>query len=145
MDGAIPSCDVARIEHTHTGMKRIEASVEPSELKAAELEALVRVVEQAVPGIVQQLIGAGSRQLHRDVLAVLERPLLAHVLALTGGNQIRAAHTLAINRNTLRKRCRELGIDAPRRLRAAAPAICPPPHGAADQPAASARETSSVA
>jgi len=30
---------------------------------------------------------------------LLERPLLAHVLALTGGNQLRAARLLGLNRN----------------------------------------------
>jgi two-component system nitrogen regulation response regulator GlnG len=36
------------------------------------------------------------------------------VLATTGGNQLRAARVLGLNRNTLRKRCRELGLDLPR-------------------------------
>src|SRR5439155_646474 len=52
--------------------------------------------------------------LHREALELLERPLLAHALALTGGNQLRAARLLGLNRNTLRKRCRELGLAVPR-------------------------------
>jgi len=41
----------------------------------------------------------------------VERPLLEAVLAHTGGNQIRAAALLGINRNTLRKRIGELGLE----------------------------------
>jgi two-component system nitrogen regulation response regulator GlnG len=49
--------------------------------------------------------------LYHAALAVLERPLFEHALARTGGNQLRAAHLLGINRNTLRKRLVDLDID----------------------------------
>ena len=45
------------------------------------------------------------------VIAEIERPLFAHALAQTGGNQLRAARLLGINRNTLRKRLTDLAID----------------------------------
>jgi two-component system nitrogen regulation response regulator GlnG len=44
-------------------------------------------------------------------LAAFERPLFAQVLRETGGNQLRAAQHLGINRNTLRKRLAELALD----------------------------------
>jgi two-component system nitrogen regulation response regulator GlnG len=44
-------------------------------------------------------------------LAAFERPLFEEVLRKTGGNQLRAAQHLGINRNTLRKRLTELDID----------------------------------
>jgi two-component system nitrogen regulation response regulator GlnG len=44
-------------------------------------------------------------------LAAFERPLFIAVLRETGGNQLRAAQTLGINRNTLRKRLTDLSID----------------------------------
>jgi len=44
-------------------------------------------------------------------LAAFERPLFAQVLEQTGGNQLRAAQALGINRNTLRKRLADLGLD----------------------------------
>jgi len=56
----------------------------------------------------------GSIRIYREALALMERPLLVHVLALTGGNQLRAARLLGVNRNTLRKRCRQLGLTPPR-------------------------------
>jgi DNA-binding protein Fis len=71
---------------------------------------LARAVADAVPGIVEQLCAANNPRVHREALALLERPLLAHALALTGGNQLRAARLLGLNRNTLRKRCRELSL-----------------------------------
>jgi two-component system nitrogen regulation response regulator GlnG len=58
---------------------------------------------------------AGEGDLHRRLVERIERPLLARVLAPTGGNQIRAAALLGINRNTLRKKIVELGIELPGR------------------------------
>jgi two-component system, NtrC family, nitrogen regulation response regulator GlnG len=58
-------------------------------------------------------------ELYDAALAAFERPLFAHALAATGGNQLRAAKLLGINRNTLRKRLVELEIIAPQRLTAA--------------------------
>jgi two-component system nitrogen regulation response regulator GlnG len=54
-------------------------------------------------------------------MAVMERPLLLHALRLTGGNQLRAARLLGVNRNTLRKRCRDLGLAPSRRPGRTAP------------------------
>jgi two-component system nitrogen regulation response regulator GlnG len=52
--------------------------------------------------------------LYHAALAAFERPLFEHALARTGGNQLRAAALLGINRNTLRKRLSELAIDPDR-------------------------------
>ena len=52
--------------------------------------------------------------LHGRILAEVERPLLSVCLAATHGNQIRAAKLLGVNRNTLRKKIRELGIEVSR-------------------------------
>ncbi|MGB8274097.1 MAG: nitrogen regulation protein NR(I) [Alphaproteobacteria bacterium] len=48
--------------------------------------------------------------LYGRVLKELERPLIALTLEATRGNQIKAAQLLGVNRNTLRKKIRELDI-----------------------------------
>ena len=47
-------------------------------------------------------------------LAAFEKPLFEWALRQTGGNQLKAARNLGINRNTLRKRIGELGIEPER-------------------------------
>lgn len=53
-------------------------------------------------------------QIYAKAIAAFEKPLLTHMLETTGGNQLRAARMLGINRNTLRKRLDELDIDPER-------------------------------
>lgn len=48
--------------------------------------------------------------MHARILEEIESPLIAHVLSAVGGNQIKAADLLGINRNTLRKKIRLLGV-----------------------------------
>jgi two-component system nitrogen regulation response regulator GlnG len=52
--------------------------------------------------------------LHGRILREVERPLIVRVLAATRGNQIKAAALLGVNRNTLRKKIRELDIEVVR-------------------------------
>jgi two-component system nitrogen regulation response regulator GlnG len=56
--------------------------------------------------------------LYDRILEEMERPLLSISLAATRGNQIRAAHLLGLNRNTLRKKIKDLGLEVIRGLRA---------------------------
>ena len=52
--------------------------------------------------------------LYDRLLKEVERPLISHSLGATRGNQLRAAELLGLNRNTLRKKIRELGITVSR-------------------------------
>jgi two-component system nitrogen regulation response regulator GlnG len=55
--------------------------------------------------------------LYDRVLQEVERPLIAAALGAAHGNQIKAAHLLGLNRNTLRKKIRELRIEVIKGLR----------------------------
>ena len=55
--------------------------------------------------------------LYHRALRQLEQPLISATLLATRGNQIKAAELLGVNRNTLRKKIRELDIPTTRSLR----------------------------
>jgi len=54
--------------------------------------------------------GIEMHDIYDRVLAEVERPLIQMTLAATRGNQIKAASMLGLNRNTLRKKIRDLEI-----------------------------------
>jgi two-component system nitrogen regulation response regulator GlnG len=58
--------------------------------------------------------GLPASGLHDRILREIERPLIELSLQATQGNQIRAAELLGLNRNTLRKKIRELDIQVTR-------------------------------
>lgn len=74
---------------------------------AEEFEALVSA---ALPTVLREAAAAESGKLYRSIMARVELPLLRNILELSGGNQLKAARMLGINRNTLRKRLRLLGL-----------------------------------
>src|SRR3546814_16780720 len=49
--------------------------------------------------------------LHQSLLSVVEPVLLRETLLSVDGNQIKAAQVLGINRNTLRKKLNDYGLD----------------------------------
>lgn len=61
--------------------------------------------------------GLPAPGLYDRVLRELERPLISLTLDATRGNQIRAAQVLGLNRNTLRKKIRDLEISVMRGMR----------------------------
>lgn len=69
--------------------------------------------EAAVAHWLHQEDPAHGTVYHR-ALAAFEKPLIEHALSETRGNQLRAAKLLGINRNTLRKRIGELGVEPDR-------------------------------
>jgi len=61
--------------------------------------------------------GIPSSGLYDLILREVERPLISLSLSATRGNQIKAAQLLGVNRNTLRKKIRELDIQVIRGLK----------------------------
>jgi two-component system nitrogen regulation response regulator GlnG len=55
--------------------------------------------------------GAAEEILHDALLSLVEPVLLRETLLSVDGNQIRAAQLLGINRNTLRKKLNDYGLD----------------------------------
>ena len=58
--------------------------------------------------------GAPAPGLYDRILREVERPLITHTLHATRGNQVKAAAVLGLNRNTLRKKIKDLDIPVTR-------------------------------
>lgn len=79
----------------------------PAAPQEQSLEALVEMkLRSSMVGI--EKLDKGD--IYDRVLEQVERPLIRFTLEKTRGNQVRAADILGINRNTLRKKISELGI-----------------------------------
>jgi two-component system nitrogen regulation response regulator GlnG len=73
--------------------------------------SLEEIIEKKMQECVRGLRGHASANLHSLMVGLIEKPLLRAVMRETKGNQVRAAQLLGINRNTLRKKLKEHGID----------------------------------
>jgi len=86
----------------------MEATSVPS---ADEEEGLSKTVEQRLSSYFSAHDGGlPAAGLYQRVLREVERPLITLTLQATNGNQIKAAEILGLNRNTLRKKIRDLNI-----------------------------------
>ena len=72
---------------------------------------LEEIIERKLLECVRGLREHASAHLYDLMIGLVEKPLLRAVLRETSGNQVRAAQILGINRNTLRKKLTEHGID----------------------------------
>ncbi|QHL91191.1 nitrogen regulation protein NR(I) [Sphingomonas changnyeongensis] len=78
---------------------------------------LAMLIERALAALfAEHHPGLPPDGLYDRIVATIEGPLLTAALAATGGNQLRAASLLGLNRNTLRKKLADHGID-PQRAR----------------------------
>ncbi len=67
-------------------------------------------IEKRLHDFIKRFKASEGSNLYYTLLREIEKPLITLVLKETGGNQIQAAHILGLNRNTLRKKIRELNI-----------------------------------
>jgi len=108
---------VVRVSFPRTSSTpRIEAGdvdeVLPTVAARVPLEDLAfeDMVKAKLSGLLARIDGYPVHDLYDKVVARVERPLFDLVLAHTGGNQVKAAELLGLNRNTLRKKLADLGL-----------------------------------
>jgi two-component system, NtrC family, nitrogen regulation response regulator GlnG len=99
-------------------MELVDPVLPPTEQPTqAGPEPLVRAVERHIREFLTNHDGAPApTDIYDRVIAEVERPLIRLTLAATRGNQIKAAAMLGLNRNTLRKKIRDLDIPVVRGL-----------------------------
>jgi two-component system nitrogen regulation response regulator GlnG len=71
---------------------------------AGEGTALANLIAGRIAGWLQAPGGEEPRDLYQKLVAEIERPLIELALRRAGGNQVKAARMLGLNRNTLRKK-----------------------------------------
>lgn len=87
--------------------------------QAAQTPQLHDTLEKSVERHLRQYFethgtdGLPASGLYWRVLPLFERPLIEVTLEAVGYNQLKAARVLGINRNTLRKKITDLGINIP--------------------------------
>ncbi|ARG17609.1 MULTISPECIES: helix-turn-helix domain-containing protein [Acinetobacter] len=59
---------------------------------------------------IRAVLESNTTNAHAEVMALLEKPLLAETLIKTRGNQTKAAEILGLNRGTLRQRLKAHNI-----------------------------------
>lgn len=59
---------------------------------------------------ISKIDGSEKGDLRNLIIRCIEEPLIKIVLNETDGNQVKAANILGINRNTLRRKVKEMGI-----------------------------------
>ena len=119
---------VRRLAVLHAG-ETIPASAIAGELKEPARAIAAEAEDEALPlgAAVEQFLtryflSHGDRLpppgVYDRIIEEVERPLISICLGATRGNQIRAAQLLGVNRNTLRKKIRDLGLEVIKGLRA---------------------------
>ncbi len=108
--------------------RRLVLSASAPRIGADEINALLPPVTHRVPledisfeemiksqlaEFLRKVEGYPIENLYDEVLARVEKPLLDLVMQRTGGNQVKAAEILGLNRNTLRRKLTERGIKTP--------------------------------
>lgn len=105
--------------------RRLVVRAKKSRIDVSQVDAILPQVAERVPledmsfedmircklgSFLRRVDGHAITKFHDDVIARVERPLLDLVMEHTGGNQVKAAEILGLNRNTLRRKLAEHGI-----------------------------------
>ena len=96
-------------------VERELADHQPAVSGAEGPATLAQLVERKLSSyFADQPDGLPPAGLYDRVLEEVERPLIQLTLSATRGNQVRAAEILGLNRNTLRKKIQDLGVEMAR-------------------------------
>ena len=100
------------ITHEVIGTELLETGVDAEQPhNSGSPEPLALAVERHIRQfLAASRDGMPMRDIYDQVIAEVERPLIQMTLSATRGNQIKAASMLGLNRNTLRKKIRDLDI-----------------------------------
>ena len=114
--------DVTLIKDAYEAKKRVSKT--PYRLVGLEPDTFVSFIAHSAPpsislkdyiekrlyDFIKRFKASEGSNLYHTLLREIEKPLITMVLKETGGNQVQAAHILGLNRNTLRKKIKELNI-----------------------------------
>ncbi len=80
-------------------------------MKKARNRKLCDCVESSLKQYFKDLNGEDASGVYQMVLTEMEKPLLEVVMKYAGKNQSKASRVLGINRNTLRKKLDQYGLN----------------------------------
>lgn len=72
---------------------------------------LTDAINESLEDYFKHLDGQPPHAIYDMVLGCVEKPMLEFILNKVGGNQSKAAEILGLNRNTLRKKMAEYGLN----------------------------------
>lgn len=115
--------------------RRLVVRAKGSRIEASDVDAVLPVLAARVPleevsfedlvrnklgTLLKRLDGYPLNTLHEQIMTRVEKPLLSMVMEYTGGNQLKAAEMLGLNRNTLRRKLSDFALakSKPKALRA---------------------------
>ena len=105
-------------QHRHHRVRTRDSAPASPQVEEHQNEGLSSAVERHLKDyFAAHKDGIPAAGLYDRVLREVERPLISLSLSATRGNQIKAAQMLGLNRNTLRKKIRELDIQVIRGLK----------------------------
>ena len=99
-----------RAEHLHLSTEDTLAAANDEESQDVQVHNLRDSVTACVRQYLKELDGQLSTDVYQMVLAEVEAPLLAEIMAYTRNNQTRASLMLGLNRGTLRKKLKQYNL-----------------------------------
>jgi Fis family transcriptional regulator len=99
-----------RVEPIHSHTDGVLTAANDDTPRAVQGSNLREAVTDSVRRYLAELDGQLSTDVYQMVLAEIEAPLLAEIMAYTRNNQTRASLMLGLNRGTLRKKLKQYNL-----------------------------------